>query len=298
MRALLPAVLGALLAVLGAATPTGVAALSPSVAHIRAEQHALIDQAVARLTPRAPGTANVFFLGFAGYGEQRVFRKEAELARTVFGSRFGSAGRSVELINDVRDRRSYPLATHDNLRYALARLAGRMSREEDVLILLVTSHGSREDGVAITNGRLLDDALSPQDLRQALDAAGIRWRFIVVSACYAGIFIPVLRNDSSLIMTAADSRHTSFGCADDRDLTYFGEALLKDSLPRSCSVESAFASTRRIIRQREADEGERHSNPQLYVGARMRAKLASLRPPRAQACAAQRPADDDEGATR
>jgi hypothetical protein len=155
-----------------------------------------------------------------------------------------------------------------------------------VLVLLLTSHGSREDGVALTNGHLVDDDLSPDDLRSVLEAAGIRWRVVIVSACYAGIFIPVLKSDTTLIMTAADSRHSSFGCADDRDLTYFGEALLHDSLPRTCSLEDAFESTRRIIRRRETEEGETHSNPQMFIGAQMRAKLRRLGPTRTQSCAA------------
>jgi hypothetical protein len=236
------------------------------------------------MAPRTPGADNVFFVGFAGYGEQRVFRKEAELARTTFGERFGSATRSISLINDTRDRQSYPLATFDNLRYALGLVARRMNTDEDVLVLLLTSHGSPEDGVALTNGHLVDDDLTPADLRSALDEAGIRWRVVVISACYAGIFIPVLKSDTSLIMTAADSRHSSFGCADDRDLTYFGEALLQDSLPGTCSLEDAFETTRRIIRRRETEEGETHSNPQMFIGAQMRAKLGRLGTARTQSC--------------
>lgn len=240
------------------------------------------------MAPRAASTANVFFLGFAGYGEQRVFRKEAELARRVFGERFGSLQHSVELVNDVRDRTTYPLATYDNFRDALELIGRRMNRAEDVLVLVLTSHGSAEDGMAITNGRLADDALSPRDLRRALDAARIRWRVIVASACYAGIFIRPLRSDTTLIMTAADSRHSSFGCADDRDLTYFGEALLKDSMPQTCSLEDAFLRARTLIRRRENDEGEIHSNPQIFVGARMRAKLRTLERP--QGCESPTPA--------
>jgi hypothetical protein len=249
-----------------------------------AEQPGRVAAEVDRLAPRVPGTTNVFFLGFAGYGEQRVFRKEAELARRVFGDRFGSLQRSVELVNDVRDRTTYPLATYDNFREALE-LIGRRMQREDVLVLVLTSHGSAEDGLAVTNGSLADDALSPRDVRRALDAAGIRWRVVIASACYAGIFIRPLRTDTSLIMTAADARHSSFGCADDRDLTYFGEALLKDSMPSACSLEEAFAHARVIIRRRENDEGEIHSNPQLYVGARMRAKLREL--DHAPSCARQ-----------
>ena len=63
-----------------------------------------------------------FFVGFAGYGEQTVFRKEEELAQRVLGEHFGVEARSLSLVNDVHDRHSYPLATVENLRYALALL--------------------------------------------------------------------------------------------------------------------------------------------------------------------------------
>ncbi len=239
-------------------------------------QQDCIAAAVARLAPRVPGTTNVFFVGFAGYGEQRVFRKEAELARRIFGVEFGSLDRSLELVNDIHDRTTYPLATFDNLRYALRLIGRRMDRQQDVLVLVLTSHGSPDAGIAITNGELVDDDLSPRDVRQVLAEAGIRWRIIVASACYAGIFLRPLATDTSLILTAADSRHSSFGCADDRDLTYFGEALFADAMPHACSLEEAFAAARRIIRRRESEEGEIHSNPQIYLGARMRAKLRRM----------------------
>jgi len=284
-----PAAALAILLLAGSTAAPAPAAATPTAAQSRVRQQAEIDAAITRMPPRLPGATNVFFLGFAGYGEQRVFRKEAELARRVFGERFGSQQRSLELVNDVHDRASYPLATPGNLRYALERIARRMDLREDVLVLVLTSHGSPEDGIAVTNGRLIDDALSPRELRRSLDAAGIRYRLIIASACYAGIFIAPLATDTTAIMTAADSRHSSFGCADDRDLTYFGEALLRDSLPQSCSLESAFASTRRIIRERERTEGEVHSNPQLYMGARMRAKLASLNRRLPASCAAGQP---------
>lgn len=248
------------------------------------EQAQRIAAAVDAMAPSRPGAANVYFVGFAGFGEQRVFRKEAELARQVFAERFDAGARSLELINDVHDRQSYALATVENLRYALKLIGGRMQRDTDVLVLVLTSHGSARYGMAVTNGKLEDDDLSPRDLREALEDAGIRWRVIVASACYAGIFVRPLANDSTLILTAADARHSSFGCADDRDLTYFGEALLKDSLPAACSLEDAFASASRIVRRRESAEREIHSNPQLYIGAAMRAKLRELE--RARACRA------------
>jgi hypothetical protein len=228
-------------------------------------------------------------VGFAGFGEQRVFRKEAELASRVFGARFAVANRSLLLVNDVHDRRTYPLATFANLRIAVNAVGRRMHPDRDTLVLMLTSHGNDEDGIAITNGKMPEDALSPEDVQMILDESHIRWRVIIVSACYSGIFIPVLKNDSTLIMTAADARHSSFGCDDTRDLTYFGEALLQDVLPHACTLNQAYTDTARIIRQREADEREIHSNPKLFVGPRMQARLPQLDAAAARSCSARPP---------
>jgi hypothetical protein len=243
--------------------------------------------AVAQMDRGNAAGGDIYFVGFAGFGEQQVFRKEAELARRVFGARFATGNRSLLLVNDVHDRRTYPLATYDNLRIAVDAVGHRMHPDRDTLVLMLTSHGNDEDGIAITNGKMPEDALSPDDLRMILDESHIRWRVIVVSACYAGIFIPALKNDSTLIMTAADSRHSSFGCDDTRDLTYFGEALLQDALPHACSLNQAYADTARIIHQREADEGEIHSNPRLFVGPRIQARLPQLDAAAARSCTAR-----------
>jgi hypothetical protein len=288
-RALAGTAAVSLLAILWLGAPASDArTIPPATRKLLAAQPGLVAAAVARLAPRIPGQANVFYVGFAGYGEQRVFRREEELARRVFGERFGSLDRSVQLVNDVHDRNTYPLATFDNLRETLRLIGRRMDRDQDVLVLVLTSHGSPDDGIAITNGRVVEDALSPKDVRQVLTESGIRWRIVVASACYAGIFIRPLRSDTTLVMTAADSHHSSFGCADDRDLTYFGEALFADAMPHDCSLEDSFADARRIILRRESAEGEIHSNPQIFVGGRMRAKLRDIEQARTAVAAGTR----------
>jgi hypothetical protein len=90
------------------------------------------------------------------------------------------------------------------------------------------------------------------------------------------VFLDELKNDTTAIITAADATHTSFGCEADRDLTWFGEAFLKDALPSSPSLEEAFRKATVLIAHREEAAHETHSNPQLYVGPLMRAKLAHL----------------------
>jgi hypothetical protein len=191
------------------------------------------------MQPQQPGVTDVFFVGFAGHGGQDVFRLEATFARDAFAQRYGAGDRSLLLINDEQDRESFPLATRTNLRQALRLIGARMDPEEDILILLLTSHGSAEDGLEVSNGDLPLARLRPSDLRAALSDARIRWRVVIASACFAGVFIPPLRDPSTLVITASDAVHSSFGCEDDRELTWFGEAFLRDSLPNAASMEEA-----------------------------------------------------------
>jgi Peptidase C13 family len=150
-----------------------------------------------------------------------------------------------------------------------------MDPQQDVLVLFLTSHGS-EDGLDVRNGSLPLAQLDPSDLRQALDESGIRWRLVIVSACHAGVFVDALQSDTTAVVTATDAAHSSFGCQEDRDLTWFGEAFLKDALPHSESLEDAFQRAARLIAQREDAQHQAHSNPQLYVGTLMRRKLREL----------------------
>ncbi len=248
------------------------------------DQPAEIAAAVARVEPSHPGKPAAYFVGFAGDGAPGVFRREAQFAAQAFAARYGSGDRTVLLINDEQDRDSYPLASVSGLAQALKLLAARMDPEQDVLVLFLTSHGS-QDGLEVENGSLPLGQLVPADLRRALDESGIRWRVVIVSACYAGVFLGPLKSDTTVIMTAADALHSSFGCEEDRELTWFGEAFLKDALPGSGSLEEAFSTAAKLIASREQAGHEVHSNPQLYLGVRMREKLRELRaaaPPHAR----------------
>lgn len=240
------------------------------------DQPARIAAAVARLVPsQPPGQTHAYFVGVAGDADPEVFSREAQFASEQFGARFGTADRSVLLINDAGDRDSWPLASLSGLRLTLRLLATRMDPQDDVLILFLTSHGS-EDGLEVRNGSLPLGPIEPDDLRQALDESGIRWRLVIVSACYAGVFIDSLKSDSTAIVTASDAEHSSFGCQENRRLTWFGEAFLKDALPGSATLEEAFAKATKLIDQRETAEHEIHSNPQLEIGSEMRRKLHEL----------------------
>jgi hypothetical protein len=169
-------------------------------------------------------------------------------------------------VNDRRDLTAYPFASPTALRRTLAGIAEKMNLDEDVLFLALSSHGSQDGQLSVSNGGIPLNNLAVDDLADALDESGIQWRVIVVSACYSGAFIGPLRNEQTVIITAAAADRTSFGCSDDRDLTYFGEAFYRDALPAAPNLKAAFQQAKSIIAQREKAEDIEPSSPQAYFG--------------------------------
>jgi hypothetical protein len=244
-------------------------------------QRALIDAQVARFASEADPRGRVYFLGFAGFGEERVFAEEIKLAAQRVGERYGSSMRSVLLLNDRRDLSTYPLASPSSLRYSLKAIASVMNRDEDVLFLALSSHGARDATLDVSNTGMTPQVLGARTLANLLEESGIRWKVVVVSACYSGTFVKPLADEHTIVITAAAKNRTSFGCSDQRDLTYFGEAFYRDALPHSIDLRVAFEAARKEIRQRERDDGFKPSQPQGFFGLLMEEKLRGIEQARA-----------------
>ena len=243
------------------------------------EQPERIDRAVREIAPREPGRPNAYFVGFAGYGAQKVFAEEIQLASRVIGTKFSSTTRSVRLVNDQRNLDEFPLATASGLRRTLLDIGKRMDRGSDVLFLVLSSHGSAGGELVVQNSGLPLQQLVPAELADAIRDAGIQWKVVVISACFSGAFIDALKNDYSIILTASAPDRTSFGCSDDRDLTYFGEALFRDALPDAPSLREAFVRARAEIVVRERKEGVEPSRPQAFFGVESERHIGSLSEP-------------------
>ncbi|MES2955247.1 MAG: C13 family peptidase, partial [Pseudomonadota bacterium] len=241
-------------------------------------QQALWQRTVAAIKPGRPGVANVYGLVFAPYAAEDVFLRESTLVSGVLAERFDAEGRVIHLLNHAGTAATHPWATTLNLQRAITALAQRMDRENDVLVVYLTSHGARDFKLAASHWPLEVPPLSPAELRAALDQAGIRNRVIAVSACYSGGWVDVLADDNSLIMTAADATHTSYGCGQLSELTFFGRAVFDEQLRKTRSFEQAFAAAVPLIRQREIDAGkdDGFSNPQIRVGERIKPVLQAL----------------------
>lgn len=218
-----------------------------------------------------PQRSDIYFISFAGDSKQDVFMKEALYAQNLFDQKFQTKHRSVALVNNRKTTAEHLVASNVNLERTL-KIMGRKMDQDDVLYLYFTSHGSREHQLHIDFPPHTVKDFGAREIRRMLDEANIKWRVIVVSACYAGGFIEPLKTDYSVIATAADANNTSFGCADDREFTYYGEAIFKRQMSRGVGIIKALDNARGIVRNMEAQQSLKPSNPQLWIGYQARQK--------------------------
>ncbi len=239
-------------------------------------QPQLLQEALDQLEAERPGIEDLYFLGVAPYASQDVFVREVMSVRQLFDKRFHTVGRSLVLANNAQTLADVPIATATNLRAALERLGEIMNAEEDILFLFITSHADAQHELAFDLPPLNLQQLTPTALARMLDDAGIKWKVVVVSACYSGGFIEPLRDADTAVITAADAESTSFGCESGRDYTYFGQAYFGEALTHTFSFTDAFQQARQAVLKRERTEDLTPSSPQMHVGAAIRPKLAIL----------------------
>jgi len=210
-------------------------------------------------------------VSFGLFGDQRVFQREATGAAQIVVDRFGGDPPVVKF-----NTKKGGDATTASLAAALQATAKKMDDANDVLFLILTSHGS-PDGLAVVAGRR-QAMLAPARLADMLNATHVRYRAVVISACYSGVFIPRLANPDSLVITAADADHSSFGCEDRAKWTYFGDAFFNVALRRTSRLKDAFVLARSLVAQREARNGFAPSHPQMAGGENVEPLLVARSP--------------------
>jgi Peptidase C13 family len=212
----------------------------------------------------------VVVTAFGLWAEQSVFESEAKGAADILAKRFGGKDVVVRVNNRWETQ-----ATNETVASTLDAVAKTMDVENDILLMIFTSHGSR-GGLAVKSG-FTEETLSPWLLNTTLRFTGVKHRVIIVSACYSGIFLPLAGPDS-LVITAADATHPSFGCRDGAEWTYFGDAFFNNAMRRATGLRSAFNIARDLVRKRELSEGFEPSNPQIAGGENIERLLTATAP--------------------
>ncbi|EKT4523918.1 caspase family protein [Pseudomonas putida] len=237
-------------------------------------QGRLLDKALAAVPPsQAP--IELYSLVVAGDGQQSVFLREADYVSNMLKVRFGAHGQ-VTLVNHRDHMADRPMATRENLTRAARTLAER-SGPEDLVFIYLTSHGSQDHHLVLDQPRLQLADLAADELASALAPLKDRDKVIVISACYSGGYISPLKDERTLIMTAARPDRVSFGCSEEADFTYFGDALFAEALNQTDDLKQAFELARASVAERERREGFEASEPQLWAPPSVLAHWQRLR---------------------
>jgi peptidase C13-like protein len=255
------------------ANDSASASLAEQVLYAQSDQ---LEDGLDRIAPGRPGVTELYSIAFAGSGSEDVFLNEALGVNEIMADLFDTADRSIVLANSEKRPGETPFATVTALQRALATVADRMDEGEDILFLFLTAHGSPDHTLDVSLSPYRFEQVTPVKLRQLLDESGIRFRVIVVSACYSGGFVRTLASPDTMVITASSADRASFGCRNGRQWTDFGQAFFKEALPATGSFEGAFQRARDLIAQREKAAKLPASEPQIFVGDAIRERLQSV----------------------
>ncbi|WP_223512740.1 C13 family peptidase [Pseudomonas sp. GL-R-26] len=225
-------------------------------------QGRLLDAALANVPPSTPAV-ELYSLTLGGDGKQSVFLRESDYVANMLTTRFGTFGQ-IRLVNHRDHLADRPMATRENLRRAALTLAER-SGPEDLIFIYLTSHGTSEHELVLDQPRMELADLPADELAAVLAPLKNRDKIIVISSCYSGGFIPALKDERTLIMTASRADRVSFGCSEEANFTYFGDALFAQALNQTDDLEQAFKLAKATVAERELADGFEASEPQIWA---------------------------------
>ncbi len=234
-----------------------------SAAEILAQRRKL-DAELAKLQPQRPGTIDAYVLTIA-LDSDPVFAREAREAGRVLARRYDGVGRTLTLAGPDGQRNDLPQGSIDALIVSLAKIAEVMDTDEDVLVMYSTSHGL-DLGLAYHYGDTGYGILSPARFKAVLEELGIERRILILSACYSGVFVPEVGSPDTVVLTAAASNRTSFGCEAENDWTFYGDAMINRALRQPQSLSDAAKEAGKSVAAWESERRLLASLPQTVIG--------------------------------
>lgn len=225
-------------------------------------QGPLLEKALAAVPVSTPAV-ELYSLVVGGDGKQSVFMREADYVNNLLASRFGATGQ-ITLVNHRDHMGDRPMATRENISRAIQTLAMRTG-PEDLVFIYLTSHGTHDHQLVLDQPRLELADLPADDLAAVMAPLKNRDKVVVISACYSGGFIPALKDERTAVITASRADRVSFGCSEEADFTYFGDALFAKALVESDDLQQAFNEARAEVAKREIADNFEASEPQIWA---------------------------------
>jgi hypothetical protein len=230
----------------------------------------MIDRALDQLEDERPGTTDLYFVGFAPDARRPGFAGDVDAAQRAMDERWNTSGRSVVLVNSPLTVAERPFATITHLRKVLLEIGDVINADEDVVMVYLTGGSGKSHTLAAVNPPLDLVALSPQGLRQLLDAAGIRWRIVVVSTCYAGAWVDALQDDETVVIASSGADVRADDCEGGLRPTSFGDAFFANAMRRNDDLGHAFDAARRTLEKNHA------AAPVMSIGPAIAERLKTL----------------------
>jgi len=243
--------------------------MSPASEAVLAAQDFLLDHALDALEESRPGRADLYFVGFAPDSRRDGFRLDVEAAQQVMDERWDTGNRSLVLANNAATVAQHPFATLTYLRKTLNELGDIIDPDEDVVMVYLTGSAGADHALAAVHPPLDLVALTPQGLSQLLDAAGIRFRVIVVSTCYAGAWLEPLKDDESAVIVSSPADVASTDCRGSSEPTSFGTAFFTKGMRRADTLPAAFKIAQESL-------GAKAPKPEMWIGPTIAARLKAL----------------------
>lgn len=212
------------------------------------------------------GAAGRNFLFSWGMFADPVFDRDVVTFERAFTRAYGTPA-DTELFGYTSSRLADP--DTDVMKSELAQMATQAVDGRDVVVVMLTSHGS-PDVMAVKmepNGPV--SAVSGDILAGFLSPLANDQQILILQACFSGSLIDELRSPNRIIMTAASATRSSFGCNPESDNTWFIKSL-NQSMAQGGSWQQVFVRTRSLVARDEAENGMTSSDPQSFVGANMR----------------------------
>ena len=162
------------------ATTTDASAVSPASEAVLAAQQFMLDRALDDLEDERAGVTDLYFVGFAPDARRPGFIADVEAAQRTMDERWNTQGRSVVMMNSPATVAERPFASITHLRRVLLEIGDIIDPDDDVVMVYLTGTSGPDHTLTAVNPPLELAALSPQGLKQLFEAAGIRWRIVVV----------------------------------------------------------------------------------------------------------------------
>ena len=260
---------------------TASGSLNPASEPVLAAQDFMMDRALDELADERPGEVDLYFVGFAPDARRAGFVADVDAAQRAMDTRWRTNGRSLVLVNSPLTVADRPFATITHLREVLLEIGDIIDADEDVVMIYLAGSPGANHTLAAVNPPLELVGLSPQGLRELLDAAGIRWRIVVVSTCEAGAWIDALQDADTVVIASSAADVRGKDCTGGLAPTSFGQAFFSDGMQRYDELPRAFDVARDRLAERHAPA------PVMSMGPAIAEHLKTLKAKHANRVAAR-----------